>query len=73
VGLRKQGKTAIKWSLLEKFLKRGITFIVSIFLARLLEPSDFGLVAMISVFTALAEVFYDFGMGQALIQQQKIT
>lgn len=61
------------WSLLIKFLKRGITFIISIFLARLLEPSDFGLLAMISVFTVFAEVFYDLGMGQALVQKKTVT
>ncbi len=73
MGLRDRGKNAIKWSLIEKFLKRGITFVISIFLARLLEPSDFGLVAMISIFAAIAEVFYDFGLGQALVQKQNVT
>lgn len=73
MGLRKQGKKAMVWSLVIKFLKRGITFIMSIFLARLLEPSDFGLLAMISVFTAFAEVFYDLGMGQALVQKKTVT
>ncbi|RCW36725.1 lipopolysaccharide biosynthesis protein [Marinilabilia salmonicolor] len=73
MSLRSRGRTAIKWSLFEKFLKRGITFVVSMFLARLLEPSDFGLVAMVSVFTAFAEVFYDFGMGQALVQRKQVS
>jgi O-antigen/teichoic acid export membrane protein len=73
VGLREKGRIAIKWNLVEKFLKRGVTFIISIFLARLLEPSDFGLLAMISVFTAFAAVFYDFGLGQALIQKKEVS
>jgi len=66
-------RSAIKWSFYEKLLKRGVTFIVSMFLARLLEPSDFGLVAMLSVFTAFATAFSDFGFGQALIQKKDIT
>lgn len=73
MGLREKGRIAIKWNLVEKFLKRGVTFIISIFLARLLEPNDFGLLAMISVFTAFAAVFYDFGLGQALIQKKEVS
>ncbi len=68
-----KGRNAVKWSLLEKLLKRGVTFVVSMFLARLLEPSDFGLLAMISVFTAFAGVFADLGFGQALVQKKEVS
>jgi O-antigen/teichoic acid export membrane protein len=73
MSLRKEGTSAIAWSLIEKFLKRGVQFILSIFLARLLTPSDFGVVAMATIFVSWAEVFSDFGMGQAIIQRKDVT
>ena len=73
MSLRVEGTSAIAWSLIEKFLKRGVQFVLSIFLARLLTPSDFGIVAMASIFVSWAEVFADFGMGQAIIQKKDVT
>ena len=73
MSLRKEGANAIVWSLIEKFMKRGVQFVLSIFLARLLNPSDFGIVAMASIFVSWAEVFSDFGMGQAIIQKKDVT
>lgn len=71
--VKKDGIKAIKWSMIDKFLKRGVQFILSIFLARLLTPSDFGIVAMATIFTSWAEVFSDFGLGQAIIQNRQTT
>lgn len=73
MSLRKEGTSAIAWSLIEKFLKRGVQFVLSIFLARMLTPSDFGIVAMASIFVSWAEVFSDFGMGQAIIQKKDVS
>src|SRR5690606_34945899 len=42
-------------------------------LARLLSPDDFGLIAMIMIFFAVAQSFIDSGMGQALIRESEIT
>lgn len=65
--------SAISWSFMDKLFKRGIQFFVSLFLARLLTPSDFGVVAMATIFVSWSEVFKDFGLGQALIQKQNAT
>lgn len=73
MSLRNEGTSAIAWSLIEKILKRGVQFVLSIFLARLLTPSDFGVVAMATIFVSWAEVFSDFGMGQAIIQRKEVT
>lgn len=50
----------------------GMGFVVSIFLARLLEPSDFGLVAMVMVIIGIAGIFSDIGLGTALIQRRRV-
>lgn len=73
MSLKEKSTQAVSWSILDKVFKRVIQFILSIFLARLLTPADFGVIAMSLIFTNWAEVFRDFGLGQAIIQQQNIS
>ena len=70
--LKAKAKTAFIWDFLGKFARNGMGFIVSIFLARLLEPSDFGLIAMVMVIIGMAEVFMDVGLASALIQRRRV-
>ena len=58
------------WKFLERIGTQGIQFIVSILLARLLLPSDYGVVSMILVFTAIANVFVQSGFSSSLIQKK---
>ena len=55
---------------MERFGAQGITFVVSLILARLLDPNVYGVLAIVSVFTIFMEVFLDAGLGNALIQKQ---
>lgn len=64
---------ALFWSFLERFGQQGIKFIISIILARLLLPQEFGLIAMLTIFMAIADSFINSGFGQALIQKQDAT
>lgn len=58
------------WRFLERSGAQGVTFVVSIVLARLLDPAVYGVVALVTVFTAMMQVFVDSGMGNALIQKK---
>lgn len=58
------------WRLLERFGAQIVSFIVSIVLARLLDPVVYGTVAIVTVFTAIFQVFVDSGFGAALIQKK---
>lgn len=58
------------WRFLERSGAQGVTFIVSIVLARLLDTELYGTVALVTVFTAIMQVFVDSGMGNALIQKK---
>ncbi|MFR2794268.1 MAG: lipopolysaccharide biosynthesis protein [Eisenbergiella sp.] len=58
------------WRLFERFGAQGVTFIVSIILARLLEPEIYGTVALVTVFTSILQVFIDSGLGNSLIQKK---
>lgn len=58
------------WSALEIAARYGVQFAVMILLARLLTPADFGLIAMLLVFTTVAALLVDSGFGTALVQKQ---
>lgn len=63
---------AMSWDLIGKTLNYGIAFIISVILARMLEPSDFGLIALIMVYVLITDVLSDAGLGSALIQRTKV-
>lgn len=58
------------WRFAERCGAQIVTFIVSIVLARILTPEDYGKVALITVFTTIMQVFVDSGLGVALIQKK---
>lgn len=58
------------WRFAERTGAQLVGFIVSIVLARILSPSDYGIVALVSVFTTIMQVFVDTGLGNALIQKK---
>jgi len=58
------------WRFAERCGAQGVAFVVSIVLARLLTPTEYGTVALITVFTTIFQVFVDSGMGNALIQKK---
>lgn len=57
------------WVYLENISAQLVSFIVTIILARLLEPSYYGTIALVGVFIAVATVFVNSGFGAALIQK----
>lgn len=59
------------WRFMERCGAKGIQFIVSIVLARILTPSDYGVVGLITVFISILTVFVQSGLGQALVQQKQ--
>ncbi len=58
------------WRLLERIGAQGVSFIVSIIIARLLDPSVYGSIALVMVFITILQVFVDSGLGNALIQKK---
>lgn len=71
---KRKGKGIIISGLLWKFAERtaaqGVSFVVSVILARLLLPSDYGIVALVLIFVNLANVFVSTGFSTALIQKK---
>lgn len=58
------------WRFAERCGAQGVSFIVSIVLARLLSPETYGTIAIVTVFTSILQVFVDSGLGNALIQKK---
>ena len=68
--VRSQILHGVAWNFIEKVLIRGASFVIGIILARLLSPSDFGLVGMLAIFISISNVFIEGGLAKALIQRQ---
>lgn len=57
------------WSAVDRFSARGIQFVFSILIARLLVPEDYGVIAMLNIFLAVSQTFIDSGFAVALIRK----
>ena len=70
--LKQQTIFGFFWRFLQNAGTQVIGFIVSIILARILMPSDSGLIAMITVFTSIASVFVTTGFSSSIIQKKDL-
>lgn len=73
MSLKKVAVSGVKWSSIAFTVRRVLAFLTSIILARLLSPSDFGLIAMASLALGFIELFKDLGTASAVIQRKQIS
>lgn len=73
MSLRKQALAGSFWAFLQQFSSQGIGFVVSVILARLLLPEEFGLIAMIMVFIGIGNILMNAGLGSSLIRTKNPT
>lgn len=66
-------QAAVGWSAVDVVVRNGVGFGVTIILARLLTPEDFGTIAILGIFLGIATLFIDGGFGEALIQSRSVT
>ena len=71
--IKHQAVKGVMWSAIERFSVQGIQFVLTIIIARLILPSEYGLIAMLSIFLAIAQTFVDSGFSNALIQKKDRT
>ena len=71
--LKSRALSATLWSGADILMRQGLQFGISIALARLLSPEEFGTIALLYLFTGIASAFVDSGFSSALIQRQDIT
>lgn len=70
-GIKGKILTNLIWRFAERCGSQGVTLIISIVLARLLAPEDFGKISLVMVFITILQVFVDSGLGSALIQKKE--
>ena len=58
------------WKLLERVLAQGVTLVVSIVIARILDPKDYGVVSIVTIFFIFANIIISGGLNTALIQKK---
>lgn len=71
--LKKKTVKGVAWTSLNQVVSLGFGFIIGVILARLLSPSDYGLLAMIGVFNAIAMAFVNSGFSNALVRKPDLT
>ena len=65
--------SGLVWIFGERILAQGVSFLVSIILARILMPEEYGIVALVLVFLNITDVFVSNGFGESLVQKQHAT
>jgi teichuronic acid exporter len=71
--LRQKTISGFIWSAIERIGQQSLYFVLTIIIARILSPEDYGLIGMMAVFISLATSFIDSGFSQALIQKKNVT
>ncbi|MDR2149068.1 MAG: lipopolysaccharide biosynthesis protein [Tannerella sp.] len=73
MSLKEKAIHGAKWAMIDKVLNYGGSFVISLALARLLTPSDYGLIGMVYIFIVLSDVFISSGLGHSLIRTKDTT
>ena len=63
----------VGWSAIDSFLGSGITFLVGIILARLLTPSEYGLIGIVTIFITVFNAIIDSGFSSAVVRKKDAT
>ena len=63
----------VMWSSIDRFTTQGISFVFSMLIARMLLPSDYGVIGMLSIFMAVSQCFINSGFGTALVRKNDRT
>jgi O-antigen/teichoic acid export membrane protein len=71
--LRQQALSSVRWTILSSFGRTSFQFLQLIVLARLLNPSDFGAIAVVAAILAFIQIIADAGISNAVIYHRDIT
>lgn len=71
--LTKKTTAGLGWSSLERLCNQGLAFGIQILLARLIDPTEFGLLALLSIFLVFAQLIIDGGFSEAIVQKKELS
>ena len=72
-GLKDKTVKGVGWSAIDNVSQYVVSFVVSIVLARLLSPDDYGLLGLVAIFTAICTSLINAGFTNALIRKKEVT
>ena len=67
--IKEQSLSGFKWNAIGKISPYAVQFAIGLVIVRLLEPEDYGVIGMLSIFMAISQSFVDSGFGNALIRK----
>lgn len=70
INIKEKTISGVRWTGLSHGVQTGFTFLITIILARLLEPEDFGLIAIASTFMVFIGFLNEFGIGSSIVQKE---
>ena len=73
MSLKQQTVRGTIWSGVERFSVQGIQFLILVVMARILTPTDYGMVGMLAIFLAISQSLVDSGFSSALIRKTDRT
>jgi teichuronic acid exporter len=73
MSLAKKTVNGVLWNSFELFGGKAVQVVITIFLARILVPKDFGVIGLLAIFTELSKIILDSGFSQALIRKKDAT
>ncbi|HSH22200.1 MAG TPA: oligosaccharide flippase family protein, partial [Candidatus Caenarcaniphilales bacterium] len=71
--LQRRVTRGLTWTIIDAWGRQLLGLVVFVVLTRLLDPVDFGLVALAAVFVAFVQILVDQGLGDALVQRRELT
>ncbi|MHC4730827.1 MAG: oligosaccharide flippase family protein, partial [Planctomycetota bacterium] len=73
MNIKEKVLSALRWTVLARVTAQAVTWGITLVVIRLLQPSDYGLMAMSEVFMGLLLLLSDAGLGQALVQAKTVS
>lgn len=73
ISLKEKTLKGVVWSGIERFATAGVNFIISLVIARMLSPNEYGIIAMLGIFMAISQSIIDSGFSNALIRKNDRT
>ena len=70
INYKKSAVSGFVWKFAEQLCTKLISFVISVILARLLMPEDYGVIALTSIFITLCDIFVSYGFATSLIQKK---
>lgn len=72
-GLKEKTIKGIGWSAIDSFVGNGITFLVGLVLARLLSPTEYGLIGIVTIFITVFNAIIDSGFSSAVVRKKNVS